>query len=176
MKRIHHKTPTLEEITHKMNGATTVFSRLDAKNGHWCIELDKESSNMCTVNSPAEKYRYLRLPFGFCASQDIFQKCMDDVTSIAGEGVIGIADDLVVYGKTIKEHDEALCRVLSAVIEHGLVLRLVKCVVRSEAIKFYGIEWSKDGMKPNVKKCDDLRDRLPPVNNHELYNHNLILI
>ena len=32
IKRCHHKTPTLEEITHKFTGATR-FSMLDAKNG-----------------------------------------------------------------------------------------------------------------------------------------------
>ena len=37
IKRCHHKTPTLEEITHKFTGATH-FSTLDAKN--WVLVSD----------------------------------------------------------------------------------------------------------------------------------------
>ena len=32
--RCHHKTPTLEELTHKFSGAK-VFSKMDSKNGYW---------------------------------------------------------------------------------------------------------------------------------------------
>ena len=32
-------------------------------------------------------------------SQDIFQKHMDDIINKDGSGVIGLADDLVVFGK-----------------------------------------------------------------------------
>ena len=59
--RSYHKTPTLEEISHKLHGAT-IFSKLDAKHGYWGIELDDESSNLCTFQSPVGKYRFLRLP------------------------------------------------------------------------------------------------------------------
>ena len=41
--RPHHKTPTLEEITYRLQGAK-FFSKLDAKDGYWSITLDEESS------------------------------------------------------------------------------------------------------------------------------------
>ena len=82
IKRTYHKIPTLDELSHELAGAT-VFSKLDAKHGYWSIELEEESSNLCTFNSPAGKYKFCRLPFGLCVSQDIFQKYMDDVTARA---------------------------------------------------------------------------------------------
>ena len=39
LKRPHHKTPTVEELTHKFSGAK-VFSKLDAKSGYWSVQLD----------------------------------------------------------------------------------------------------------------------------------------
>ena len=39
----HHKTPTLDETTHKYAEAQ-FFSKLDAKNGYWAVKLDDESS------------------------------------------------------------------------------------------------------------------------------------
>lgn len=167
IKRTYHKIPTLEEISYELAGAT-VFSKLDAKHGYWSIELDDESSNLCTFNSPAGKYKFCRLPFGLCVSQDIFQKYMDDVLHKAGNGIIGIADDFVVYGKTVAEHNDALHRLMTAAREYGLVFRYEKCEILKDSIEFYGLIWSSEGMKPDVKKCDDIRSRPAPRNRSEL--------
>ena len=40
--RCHYKTPTMEELSHKLSGAK-FFSKLDAKNGYWSVKLDRES-------------------------------------------------------------------------------------------------------------------------------------
>ncbi len=93
MKRIHHQAHTLEEITHKFAGAK-VFSKLDAKHGYWGILLDEYSKELTTFNSPNGKYRFRKLPFSLRVSQDIFQQKMDQMLSEAGDGLLGIADDL----------------------------------------------------------------------------------
>ena len=98
IKRCHHKTPTLEELTHKLAGAT-VFSKLDAKNGYWSVELDHESSLLTTFNTPFGRYRYLRMPFGLVMSQDVFQRKMDQILEECS-GTMSIADDVAVFGKT----------------------------------------------------------------------------
>ena len=97
IQREHHVTPTLEEILPKLTGAT-VFSLVDAKCGYWNVVLDKESSYLTTFNSSFGRYRFNRMPFGLKMSQDIFQTKIDQ-TFEGCEGVAGIADDIVVFGK-----------------------------------------------------------------------------
>ena len=46
----YYKVPTLEEISHKLSG-TTVFSKLDAKDGFWSTHLDTLSSYLTTLNT-----------------------------------------------------------------------------------------------------------------------------
>ena len=166
-KRTYHKIPTIEEISHKFAGAT-IFSKLDAKHGYWSIDLDDESSKSCTFNSPAGKYKFCRLPFGLCVSQDIFQKYMDDIIGKAGEGIVGIADDVIVCGKNVEEHNEALHRLMKVAQEYGLVFCYEKCEILKDSVEFYGLIWSQEGMKPDVKKCDDIRNRPAPGNKSEL--------
>ena len=43
IKRHHHKLPTPEEILSQMSDAR-YFTKLDASNAYWQIELDEESS------------------------------------------------------------------------------------------------------------------------------------
>ena len=78
IKRCHHKTPTLEEITQQFIGEK-FFSKLDAKNGYWSVTLDNESSLLTTFNSPFGNYCFLRMPFGLVFAQDVFQQKMDAI-------------------------------------------------------------------------------------------------
>ena len=106
IKRTHHKTPTLEEISHKLAGAKH-FTKLDAKHGYWAIHLDEESSLLTCFNTPFCRYRYLRCLFGLKMSQDIYRQKIDQILEDC-DGAIGISDDVCIYGKTIEEHDRKL--------------------------------------------------------------------
>ena len=171
IKRTHYRAMTLDEITHRLCGAT-VFSKLDAKHGFWAIKLDQESSEMCTFQSPAGKYRFVRLPFGLCVSQDIFQKHMDDILkriNLGDEaGVIGIADDFVVYGKDRRSHDRAIHMLLQSAEHNGLVFRQEKCAIKQPEVSFFGLIWNETGVKPDPKKCDEIQNRPSPKNITEL--------
>ena len=77
-KRPHHKTPTVEEITHMFRDAK-VFSKLDAKVRYWSVQLHTESQLLTTLQSPIGRYCFQRLPFGLNVSQDIFKLKMDQI-------------------------------------------------------------------------------------------------
>ena len=69
--REHYKAPTLKEISHKLVGVT-IFSKLDAKDGFWSIQIDTPSSYLTTFNRHKGRYRFLQIPFGLKMSQDVF--------------------------------------------------------------------------------------------------------
>ena len=80
IKREHFPTKTVEEVVARMPNAK-IFSVLDASSGFWQIELDQESSKLCTFNTPYGRYRFKRLPFGICSAQDVFQDVMSEIFS-----------------------------------------------------------------------------------------------
>ena len=166
IKRTYHKTPTLEEITNKLSGATH-FSKLDARHGYWCIKLDQESSLMTTFNSPIGRYRFLRLPFGLNISQDIFQQKMDEILADC-PGTLGISDDTVVYGKSEEEHDKNLHNIMKKARDHGLVFNFEKCQIKCKEISFFGMIYSASGVRPDPKKCEDIKNLPTPKNVTEL--------
>ena len=61
--REHYPMKTVEEVAAKVNNAN-VYSVLDASNGYWQIKLPKDSQKYTTFDTPFERYKYLRLPFG----------------------------------------------------------------------------------------------------------------
>ena len=102
----HYKAPTLEKISHKLSGAT-VFSKVDAKDGFWIIDLDTPSSYLTPFNTHKGCYQYLHMPFGLKMSQDVFHMCMNLITNRL-PGIIAIHDDICVFGKTREEQDTHL--------------------------------------------------------------------
>ena len=162
--REHYKAPTLEEISHKLSGAT-VFSKLDAKDGFWSIHLDTPSSYLTTFNTHKGRYWYLHMPFGLKMSQDVFQMRMDQITDRL-PGIIAIHDDICVYGKTREEHDTNLLQLMKTASKNGLVFNSHKCSIRQPQITFYGAIFTSKGMKPDPTKIQALQD-LPKPDNHK---------
>ena len=54
--RAHYPLPTIEDVATRLSKAK-VFYVLDAKNGFWQVQLDKESSYLTTFNTPEEYQR-----------------------------------------------------------------------------------------------------------------------
>ena len=166
IKRDHYKTPTVEEITHRLAGSTR-FTKLDGTSSYLCIVLDYESSLLTTFNTPWGWYRFVCLPFGLACSQDIFQRMMDQIIERC-EGVIGIADDIVVYGKDDAEHNRLLHNLMRVAREHGLVFNRDKCEVKATSVTFFGTVYDKDGAHPDPKKVEAIHKMPPPEGPQEL--------
>ena len=60
-------------------------------------------------------------------------------------GVRNIADDIFVYGKTLKEHDINLDKCLQPLLDRGLRLNQEKCSFLSRTLKFFGQIFSVNG-------------------------------
>ena len=73
IRREHYYSRTIDEILPQLHGKQ-YFSVIDTKKGYWHVELDEESSLLCTFNTPFGRYKFNRLPFGVRVSQDVFQK------------------------------------------------------------------------------------------------------
>ena len=106
IKREHYPMRTIEEVVTRMPNAK-VFSVLDANSGSWQVQLDHESSKLCTFNTPFGRYKFNRLPFGISSAQDVFQAVMSDIFEDI-EGVEVVVDDLLIWRENEAQHDERL--------------------------------------------------------------------
>lgn len=79
-----------------------------------------------------------------------------------------IHDDVVIATDTINEHLAALEAVMLAISENGLTLNPSKCHFLQHEIKFWGMIFSKDGVRPDPEKVEDLQYLTPPSDKAEL--------
>ena len=158
--------PTLDEITSQLTGMK-YFIVLDATSGYWVVLLSKESSLLTTFQTPFGRFCYLRMPFGICSAQEVFQKRMDRVF---GElpGVHVIVDDILVTGSTIEEHDKRLHSTLMIARENGVKFDPKKIQKCSTEVKFFGELITKDGLKPDPSKVAVVKNMKTPQSRKEL--------
>ena len=159
ISREHHYIPTLDDILPRLKDAK-VFSILDARSGYWNVKLDRESQLLTTFNTPYGRYCFLRLPFGIMSAQDVFQWQVDQTYENL-PGVVGISDDIVVFGKDDKEHDQCLINMMECTHERGSPgLNLDKCVIKQCQIKFYYI--THKGLEPDPQKISAITNMDAP--------------
>lgn len=111
-----------------------VFTKLDATSGFWQIPLSEKSSLLTTFITPFGRYAFNHLPFGISSAPEHFQRRMSQMLE-GCEGVVCHADDIVVYGEDMQQHNERLHRVLKRPREEGLTLN-EKCEFAKDNIMF----------------------------------------
>ena len=152
--------PTVEEVLQDLNGST-VFSRVDQKWGFYQILLAEESRHVTTFVTHRGLYRYTRLMFWVTSVPEKYQQIIRDVLR-GCEGVINIADDLVIHGNGASQHDERLFVVLNRLKEVGLTLNGEKCEFRLPRLTLFGHQVTQNGVEPSEEKVAAIRNPDPP--------------
>jgi len=154
IKRVRHPIPTVEEALERLNGAA-VFSKIDLRKGYHQIELAENSRDITTFTSPLGLFRYKRLVFGINCASEQYQKIIADIFN-RDRNIVNISDDILVFGKDMEEHNEALKRCLKALSEKGLTINPDKCRWAKEELEFFGFVISKEGVKPTHDKISSI--------------------
>ena len=158
--------PTLEDVAPKLAGAQ-YFSKLDASSGFWQIPLHPESSKLTTFITPFGRFCFNRLPFGITCAPEIFQGLMTNLLK-KEKGCEAIMDNIIVYGKSVEDHDENLHKTLQIIKESGLKLNKNKCEFRKSTLNYFGHVLSADGVSPDPGKVKAIRELPAPTNVPEL--------
>ena len=164
--REHHKPMMVEEIAHELAGVT-VYTKADALKAFLQIHLTHEASLLKTFNSHRERLRFLWMPFGAKMSQDVFQLRMDGILKQC-PGVIGIHNDMVIFGVDQQDNDANLINLLNVCQKEGLVLNSKKLELRRERVTFFGAEYSTQGMHPDPKKVQGITEMAAPMDKQQL--------
>eukprot|EP00918_Siedleckia_nematoides_P068218 GHVU01148538.1.p1 GENE.GHVU01148538.1~~GHVU01148538.1.p1 ORF type:complete len:917 (+),score=68.85 GHVU01148538.1:344-2752(+) len=164
--REHLTLPILEDVLHELRDAK-VFSKADLQSGFWHVKLDSDSSYLTTFQTPFGRYRYLRLPFGISGASEYFQRKLHEALKDL-DGIVCVADDIVIHGKDVTEHDRRLKAFLARCQEVGIKLNKEKSATKVESMTFMGHQISPDGIRLDATKVAAIRDIKEPSNLREL--------
>ena len=159
--RENHTPPTVEEIAHELAGAR-YFMKGDAYKAFLHVHLSKKSRELTIFGTNTHgRLRYKRMPFGMKMSQDVFQIQMDRILEQC-PGVIGIHDDVIIYGYTREDHDANLIKFLNVCQMEGLCLSSKKLELRRDRVSFFRAIYSREGVEPDPKKIQGIEEMTVP--------------
>ena len=140
----------------KFHGMTG-FTIADFNKVYWMVELDPESRKYTMMALDIGRFQWTRLPMGSIVAQDIFQRKLDAIF-LDVPAVTGIADDIVIYGRSDLEHDKHLLNFLEVCRKNTLTLNPDKMQFRLPQVSFFGHQWSAKGLSPYPKDCSSEKD------------------
>lgn len=158
--------PTVDEVLEELNGST-VFSKLDLRHDFHQVELHAEPRDITTFITHGDLFRFKRPSFGVNAAPENYQHVISQVIADI-EGVVNIADDLIVHGKTVVEHDQSLHKLLARLEERNPTLNGEKCTFGMSKVVFMGILLSKHGVDPNEEKVRAVKEATRPSSPSEV--------
>ena len=150
LEREPYYSRTIDELISMFTGAK-VFTIVDMDKGYWQVVLHPESRKFTCMAFDIGRYQFKRLPMGSKVASDIFQRMLDFVY-IGLPGVIGIADDMVIYGRNEEEHDRNLILFLETTRKNGLILNKRKLQFKKEEIQFL---WSQMEFYRNLSRSKE---------------------
>ena len=159
--REHFQMPTFEEVVTNI-GEAKVFTILDQKDSYWQVELDEESADLCTFNTPSGRYKFLRMPFGISSASEVLQK---KTLQVFGgiKGVHIVADDMLIAAVDEKEHDKILREVLDTARRYNIKFNYNKTQLKKKEVFYMGVRLGIDGLKPDDKKIKAIIDMPDPI-------------
>lgn len=166
VRRAQYSLPTVPELAARLRGAT-VFSVLDARCGFWMIQIDEASADLCTFSTPFGRYQFLRLPYGInCAPEVFHSKLRQHLEDL--EGVESFIDDVIVWGRTVDEHDRRLEYLLQRARQVGIKFNRDKCKFGVPEITYLGHKFNVNGMQADDSKVKAIMEMPYPADRKAL--------
>lgn len=119
--------PNIDDIIDALAGAK-YFSHLDLSQGYYQCLLRPEDRPVTAFSTPSGQYQMTRLPMGLKISPSSFSRLM----TIAMSGLdttkcLVYLDDIIVFGKSIEDHNRNLIAVFEKLRKVNLKLNPKKC-------------------------------------------------
>jgi len=144
--------PNITDILDQLGNAK-YFSVLDLASGFHQIPMDPKDASKTAFSTPYGHYQFKRMPFGLKNAPATFQRLMDNVLSgLQGNELFVYMDDIVIYARSLKEHEIKFNRLMARLRDANLKLQPDKCEFLRKEVAYLGHIISEKGVKPDPNK------------------------
>ena len=151
----------------------TLKSTLDCVDGYHGVEIAEEDRHKTTFITEWGRYRYIRIPQGYGASNDGYTKRTDDILdSVPDKPEIQdmekIVDDIIQWSDDLESAFFRICNLLSHCSRSGMVFSPQKFQFAQEEVEYAGFVVGKTGIRPTDHYKQAILDFPPPTNISEI--------
>jgi len=153
----------MDELQDRTQGAQW-FTKIDLKNGYHLVRMREGDEWKTAFRTRYGLYEFLVMPFGLTNAPATFQDMIHHIfRDMIDLGLVTYIDDLLIYARTIEEHNKIVCEVLKRLQVNKLAVSPEKCEWRKEEVEFLGYLIGREGIKMSQEKVQAVLDWKSPA-------------
>ncbi|UYV69241.1 hypothetical protein LAZ67_6002959 [Cordylochernes scorpioides] len=163
-EKFSYPLPDITDCLDRLAGMK-YFSHTDFVSGYWQCPLDETSKPITAFTTGNGLYEFQVLPFGLTGAPGHFERIMDTLLAeLKWSECMVYLDDVIVYGRDIREHNVRLTNVLECFRGAGLSLKPSKCRFAYQKLPILGHVVSENGVEPATDKIEAVKEFPIPKN------------
>jgi hypothetical protein len=148
--------PRIDILFDQLAGAQ-VFSKINLRSGYHQIKICAEDILKTAFTTRYGLYEYLVMSFGLMNASAHFMYLMNSVfMPELDKFVVVFIDDILIYSRSMEEHEEHLRIVLQRLREHQLHVMFSKCEFLIKEVPFLGHVVSPKGITVDPGKVKEV--------------------
>nr|GEZ99298.1 putative reverse transcriptase domain-containing protein [Tanacetum cinerariifolium] len=148
---------------------SSVYSKIDLRSGYHQLRVREEDIPKTTFRTRYDHYEFQVMPFGLTNAPAVFIDLMNRVCKpYLDKFVIVFIDDILIYSKNEKEHEEHLKAILELLEKEELYAKFSKCEFWIPKVQFLGHVINSQGIYVDPAKIESVKDWASPKSPTEI--------
>nr|GFC10262.1 putative reverse transcriptase domain-containing protein [Tanacetum cinerariifolium] len=150
--------PKIDDLFDQLQ-MTSVYSKIDPRSGYHQLRVREEDIPKTTCRTRYGHYEFQVMPFGLTNAPTVFMDLMNRMCKpYLDKFVIVFVDDIMIYSKDEKEHEEHLRQILELLKKEELYAKFSKYEFWIPKVQFLGHVIDKQGIHVDPAKIESVKD------------------
>ncbi|GJT62860.1 putative reverse transcriptase domain-containing protein [Tanacetum coccineum] len=160
--------PRIDDLFDQLQGSS-VYSKIDLRSGYHQLRVREEDIPKTAFRTRYGHYEFQVMPFGLTNAPAVFMDLMNRVCKpYLDKFVIVFIDDILIYSKNKKEHEEHLKMILELLKKEELYAKFSKCEFWIPKVQFLGHVIDSEGIHVDPAKIESIKDWTSPKSPTEI--------
>ncbi|GJR76918.1 putative reverse transcriptase domain-containing protein [Tanacetum coccineum] len=159
--------PRIDDLFDQLQGSS-IYSKIDLRSGYHQLRVREEDIPKTAFRTRYGHYEFGVMPFGLTNAPAVFMDLMNRVCKpYLDEFLIVFIDDILIYTRNKKEHEEHLKTILELLKKEELYAKFSKCEFWINTVKFLGHVIDSSGIHVDPAKIKTVKNWASPTTTHE---------
>ncbi|GJU43604.1 putative nucleotidyltransferase, ribonuclease H [Tanacetum coccineum] len=160
--------PRIDDLFDQLQGSS-IYSKIDLRSGYHQLRVREEDIPKTAFRTRYGHYEFRVMPFGLTNAPAVFMDLMNCVCKpYLDKFVIGFIDDILIYSRNKKEHEEHLKTILELLKKEELYAKFSKCEFWINTVKFLGHVIDSSGIHVDPAKIEAVKNWASPTTPSEI--------
>ncbi|GJZ08082.1 reverse transcriptase domain-containing protein, partial [Tanacetum coccineum] len=150
--------PRIDDLFDQLQGSN-IYSKIDLRSGYHQLRVREEDIPKTAFRTRYGHYEFQVMPFGLTNAPAVFMDLMNRVCKpYLDKFVIVFIDDILIYSRNEKEHEEHLKTILELLKKEELYAKFSKCEFWIHTVKFLGHVIDSSGIHVDPAKIEAVKN------------------